>query len=107
MLEDCVVYAMRVISITDAIEFIEQNKRKSKKNLQEAADIEIADLSGGNSSKIQSIIDKAVARTLKGKDKVTKQVSTVLSKDVLAFFFGEASSSQGINCKLTSSSEAE
>ena len=33
VLEDCVVYAMRVISITDAVKFAEQNKRKSKKNI--------------------------------------------------------------------------
>ena len=107
VLEDCVVYAMRVISITDAIEFAEQNKRKSKKNIQEAADIEMADLSGGNSTKMQSIIDKAVARALKGKDKETKKVSTVAFRDVLAFSFDEASSSQSVDCKLTLSSEAE
>ncbi|PAV15114.1 hypothetical protein PNOK_0966700 [Pyrrhoderma noxium] len=98
---------MRVISIIDAIEFTEQNKRKGKKNIQEAADIEMADLAGGDSSKIQSIIDKVVAHTLKGKDKVTQKVSTLTFRDVLAFSYGEASSSQGVYCKLTSSSEAE
>ena len=102
MLEDCVVYAMRIISIIDANEFAEQNKRKGKKNIQEAADIEMADLSGGNSSKMQSIIDKAVARAIKGKDKVTNKVSTSAFRDVLAFSYGKASSSQSVNCKLTS-----
>ena len=67
----------------------------------------MADLSGGNSTKMQSIIDKAVARTLKGKDKETKKVSTIAFGDVLAFSFGEASSSQSVDCKLTLSSEAE
>ena len=107
MLEDCIVYVMHVISIIDAIKFTEQNKHKGKKNIQEAADIEMADLSGENSSKMQSIIDKAVACALKGKDKVTNKVSTFTFRDVLAFSYGEASSSQGMNCKLTSSSEAE
>ena len=98
---------MRVISITDAVEFAEQNKRKSKKNIQKAADIEMADLSGGNSNKMQSIIDKAVARALKGKDKETKKVSTITFRDMLDDSFGAASFSQSVNCKLTLSSEAE
>ena len=67
----------------------------------------MANLSGGNSNKIQSIIDKAVARTLKGKNKETKKVSIFIFRDVLAFSFGEASSSQSVDCKLISFLEAE
>ena len=51
----------------------------------------MADLAGEDSSKIQSIINKVVAHTLKEKDKVTNKVSTFAFGDILAFSYGNAS----------------
>ena len=64
VLEDCVVYAYRVISIVGARDTVMATKIAKKKDLAKSADVEMADATKPGPS-IQSMIDKAVSSRLK------------------------------------------
>ncbi|KAJ7712081.1 hypothetical protein DFH07DRAFT_940383 [Mycena maculata] len=64
VLEDCVVYAFRVISITEASALRTELKFHKKKALHQQADVEMADATKPGPS-IQSLVDKAVSTQLK------------------------------------------
>ena len=73
VLDDCVVYAFRVISIVEVREFSLINKANKKKAIARAADVEMADGTKPGPS-IQSLIDKAVSKAVKSSSS-TKKVS--------------------------------
>ena len=64
VLEDVMVYAYRVISITEVRDAVMATKITKKKDLTHAADVEMADATKPSPS-IQSMIDKAVSARLK------------------------------------------
>ncbi|KAI9449565.1 hypothetical protein HD554DRAFT_2034209, partial [Boletus coccyginus] len=63
VLNDCVVYAYRVISIVEASVSMSTRKKAAKKAVHEAADVEMQDGSSGRT--IQSSVDKAINAALK------------------------------------------
>ena len=75
MLEDCVVYAYRMISMAESKGYVADEKSRAKKSLQTEVDAEMADASAPGPS-IQSLVDKAVSARLKAlKVETPKKVS--------------------------------
>ncbi|KAF8828443.1 hypothetical protein HHX47_DHR3000031 [Lentinula edodes] len=80
LLSNCVQYAFRIIQLVEAMFAKQEGKRKEKRELKAAADVEMADLTQPGPS-LQSTIDKAVAAqvraALKGKKRDSSSTSTV------------------------------
>jgi len=74
VLEDCVVYAYRIISIVGARDTVMATKISKKKDLAKSADVEMADATKPGPS-IQSMIDKAVSARLKAVKPSSSKVS--------------------------------
>jgi len=75
VLEDCVVYAYRIISIVGARDTVMATKIAKKKDLAKSADVEMADATKPGPS-MQSMIDKAVSARLKAVKPSSSKVST-------------------------------
>ena len=75
VLEDCVVYAYRIISIVGARDTVMAAKITKKKDLAKSADVEMADATKPGPS-MQSMIDKAVSARLKAVKPSSSKVST-------------------------------
>ena len=84
VIEDCVVYAFRVISITEALLLRNELKFTKKKALQHDADVAMADATKPGPS-INALIEKAVAKRLlqqpKGKGKVSNLTLSLTPTD--------------------------
>ncbi|KAF9458866.1 hypothetical protein BDZ94DRAFT_1312906 [Collybia nuda] len=74
MQEDVVVYAYRVVCITEMQEHVKTIRFQKKVALKKDADVEMTDATGSAStdrSTIQSMVDKAVAAQMKAQNKKT------------------------------------
>ena len=74
VLEDCVVYAYRIISIVGARDTVMATKISKKKDLAKSADVEMADATKPGPS-MQSMIDKAVSARFKASSSSSSKVS--------------------------------
>jgi len=72
---DCVIYAYRVISITQTREAGNDEKDRQEKDLAKSADVEMADATQPGPS-MQSLIDKAVSARLKTLSPSTSKVGS-------------------------------
>ena len=73
VLEDCGIYAARVIGLTNVTQASRANKFKKRKDLATAArtaagDVDV-DMASSSTASVQSLVDKAVARALAAHDK--------------------------------------
>ena len=81
--EDCVVYAFRVISITEASALRVELKFNKKKALQQQADVEMADATKPGPS-IEALIDRAIAKRQLKREPAKGKVSYHNSSSSLA-----------------------
>ncbi|KAJ3910997.1 hypothetical protein F5877DRAFT_86653 [Lentinula edodes] len=79
LLSNCVQYAFRIIQLVEAMFAKQEGKRKEKRELKAAADVEMADLTQPGPS-LQSTIDKAVAAQVRAALKGKKRDSSSSSK---------------------------
>lgn len=84
VLEDVVVYAYRIISISEARDAVMATKITKKKDLAHAADVEMADATKPGPS-IQSMIDKAISARLKASSSKVSSRFTPYSSNTHAF----------------------
>jgi hypothetical protein len=113
VLQDFVVYVLRIINIQESRFLVSASQNEKKKALQQASvDVDMEDLTGGpSSSSVQSLVDKAVAAQMKKLSASSKGKGKVSQPDLLSSFIpnsvyatGKGQERQGQSRRKASSS---